>query len=133
MNERYKPSSRMNITSLVDVTFMLLIIFMIASPLIQGKIDLSLPKSKAAKHYEGERLKISLSTDKVVYIDEDPYSLEEFPKKLAKIKENREIKAVSFAADEEVTYGLVMKVIGEIKKVGISNLGLIAIPATEEK
>ncbi len=123
----------MNITSLVDVTFMLLIIFMIASPLIQGKIDLALPKSSAAKHYEGERLTIALSKNKVVYIDKEPYTLEEFPEKLAEIQETQKVDAVSFAADKDVEYGLVMKVIGEIKEVGISNLGLIAIPESEKR
>ncbi|HHH80805.1 MAG TPA: protein TolR, partial [candidate division Zixibacteria bacterium] len=49
LREKYQPSSQLNLTSMVDIIFMLLIIVIITAPLMHAQVDLSLPKSSAAK------------------------------------------------------------------------------------
>lgn len=118
----------MNITSLVDITMMLLIIFMIASPLMHGKVDITLPKSKAAHTYEERATVISITKDEIIYVDKTPIPVKEFPNRIKELKEIKKIDEVSLKADEGLHYGLVMEVIGYIKEAGIENLGLVAIP-----
>ncbi|MBN1754935.1 biopolymer transporter ExbD [bacterium] len=127
-NRKYTATSRMNITSLVDITMMLLIIFMIASPLMHGKVDLNLPKSRAAHSYEEEATVISISKDRIIYVGKTPMSIDEFASKIKELKEVRNISQVNLKADEGLNYGLIMEVIGYIKEAEIENLGLVAIP-----
>ena len=118
----------MNITSMIDVVFMLLIIFMIAAPLMRAEVDVNLPKSAAAKFKEETAVTISVTEAGEIYIGKTRVGIEEFPDEIKRLAESGNITSVSLKGDEKLNYGLIMRVVGYIKEAGIENLGLVATP-----
>jgi len=118
LREKYQPSSQLNLTSMVDIIFMLLIIVIITAPLMHAQVDLSLPKSSAAKVADESTITISIKQDGSVFLGNTRVSIEKLPRLLWKLRQE----------DEKVEYGIVMEVIGAIKDAGIEDLGLVALP-----
>jgi len=118
----------MNITSMMDVVFMLLIIFMIAAPLMRAEVDVKLPKSTAARVKDQTNITVSITMDGKIYIGKTRVSIEEFPAEIEKITSSGQVTSISLKGDEAINYGLIMKVVGYIKDAGIENLGLVAEP-----
>lgn len=126
--DRYKAQIQMNITSMMDVVFMLLIIFMIAAPLMRAEVDVKLPKSTAARVKDQTNITVSITMDGKIYIGKTRVSIEEFPAEIEKITSSGQVTSISLKGDEAINYGLIMKVVGYIKDAGIENLGLVAEP-----
>ncbi len=126
--DRYETSAQMNLTSMVDILFMLLIIVMITAPIMHAQVDLSLPKSSAAHITDESTATISVKSDGTIYLEQTQISLDDIPKKLWKLKQTKNLKSVALRADKKIDYGTVMKVIGAIKEGGIDDLGLVALP-----
>ena len=128
LREKYQPSSQLNLTSMVDIIFMLLIIVIITAPLMHAQVDLSLPKSSAAKVADESTITISIKRDGSVFLGNTRISIEKLPRLLWKLRQERRLTSVALRADEKVEYGIVMEVIGAIKDAGIEDLGLVALP-----
>ncbi|RKZ29194.1 protein TolR [bacterium] len=128
LREKYQPSSQLNLTSMVDIIFMLLIIVIITAPLMHAQVDLSLPKSSAAKVADESTITISIKRDGSVFLGNTRVSKEKLPRLLWKLRQERRLTSVALRADEKVEYGIVMEVIGAIKDAGIEDLGLVALP-----
>jgi len=128
LREKYQPSSQLNLTSMVDIIFMLLIIVIITAPLMHAQVDLSLPKSSAAKVADESTITISINQDGSVFLGNTRVSIEKLPRLLWKLRQERRLTSVALRADEKVEYGIVMEVIGAIKDAGIEDLGLVALP-----
>jgi len=128
---KYRTISEINVTSLVDVTMVLLIIFMITAPLMRSGIEVELPKSKAddLKPYEG--VVVTLTKDGSIKVNDEPVKLEHFDVKLLQIYAATSRKVVMLQADKEVPYGRVIQLMDRIKGAGINNLGLIVQPEKE--
>jgi biopolymer transport protein TolR len=126
--DKYKTQIHMNITSMMDVVFMLLIIFMIAAPLMRAEVDVKLPKSAAARVKDNSNLSVSITMSGDIFIGNEQITIDEFPEAIKKIASAGAITSVSLKGDESIDYGLVMKVVGYIKDAGIENLGLVATP-----
>jgi biopolymer transport protein TolR len=131
-NSKYRIISEINVTSLVDVTMVLLIIFMITAPLLRSGIEVELPKSKAddLKPYEG--VVITLTREGTIKLNDETAKLENFEVKLLKIYAASSRKMVMLQADKEVPYGKVIQIMDRIKGAGINNLGLIVQPEKEK-
>ena len=128
MRKRRRPVALLNITSLVDVALTLLVIFMIASPLIQNQIEISLPQSSAKELTTEEALVISITSDGRVYLANKVINPKELPSHLKKIKEQKGLIAISIRGDKKTNYGLVMEVMGYIRDAGIEDVGLVVLP-----
>ena len=119
-----KSLSEINVTSLVDVTLVLLIIFMITSPLMQMGIQVNLPRASSKAIETKGNLTITVRKDATVYVDDRliPISSlgEEFASGLAEGK-----KGVIIRADQAVPYGAVIRVLDVTRKAGIHDVGLI--------
>ncbi len=127
-NGKYRIISEINVTSLVDVTMVLLIIFMITAPLMRSGIEVELPKSTAEdlKPYDG--VVVTLMRDGTIKLNDAKVRLENFEVKLLQLYANSRRKMVMLQADTEVPYGKVIQVMDRIKAAGINNLGLIVQP-----
>ena len=126
--------SEINIVPLVDVILVLLIIFMVASPMMVQGIDVKLPKASAEALPGNEnQLIISIDHEMKVYINEHELSIALLPQKLAAILENIKEKNVYLKADKQVPYGIVVNVMSQIKKAGVDNLGMLTLPDDEDK
>ncbi|MEN9787010.1 MAG: hypothetical protein RLZZ299_2274 [Pseudomonadota bacterium] len=99
----------LNVTPLVDVVLVLLIIFMVVTPMLSAGIDVKLPKTKTASEEKdmGQHLVVSVRDDGVVFVDRDPVPMDQL---VARVTEVRASRSLLLKGDETVTYGQVRKV-----------------------
>ncbi len=121
---RYSSISEINITSLVDVMMVLLIIFMLTAPFIQAGIKVQLPKVKSTVIKETEGVMLAVTREGDVYLNDRKVERDQMEESLRNLKVAGE-ERVFVRADKEVPYGVVMEVIGQVKAVGIDEVGLI--------
>jgi biopolymer transport protein TolR len=123
--------SDINVTPLVDVMLVLLIIFMVTAPMMTQGVDVKLPESSApAIPSDDERLVVTVTQDRKIYINDNLVEPGELESKLAAITENRlDRKGVFLRADEQIPYGYVMEVMGLIRQAGIDQIGMVTEPA----
>ena len=121
---KYSSISEINVTSLVDVTMVLLIIFMLTAPFIQAGIKVKLPKAKSTVIKETEAVVISVNKEGEIFLNNEKVDKDVFGDALMTLKVAGEDR-VFVRADEDVSYGVVMEVIGEVKSVGINDVGMI--------
>lgn len=122
---KFSSLAEINITSLVDVTMVLLITFMLTAPFLQAGVKLNLPKAKAKVIEEKEGVTISIKEDETIYIGKKPVEWNDFTSELRKALDSTAPR-VFLRADKDTRYGIVMKVIARVKILGIEDLGLIA-------
>jgi biopolymer transport protein ExbD/biopolymer transport protein TolR len=115
-----------NVTSLVDVAFVLLIIFMITAPIMQGGVDVQLPRAEARPLQPKEGLVVSVDREGRIYVDESPLSYEDFKATFAAIVSRRNPSGVYLRSDERAMYGQVVRVLAVIQAAGINEVGLVA-------
>ena len=125
---QYKSLSEINVTNLVDVTMVLLIIFMITAPLLRSSIEVELPKAKTDTQKMREGILITYTRDGSIYIDSEKVLQKDFENRLIKKWSASGQTQVLLSADKEVSYGKVVNFMDRIKAVGISNLGLVIEP-----
>src|SRR5690606_31105764 len=124
-------NAEINITNLVDVAFVLLIIFIITAPILQGGIEVDLPEADAAPLDHSESVIVSIDAQKRIYVGEaEVKSLDELEQVLSVFVGDGRDKPVDFKADKAVPYGEVMSVLGVIMYLGLENVGLPVIPRT---
>jgi len=121
---KYSTVSDINVTSLVDVVLVLLIIFMLTAPFIQAGIKVKLPKAKSTVIKETDAVVISVNKDDEVFINNEKVENDKLGAALSTLKTIGE-ERVFIRADQDVAYGSVMRVIGEVKAAGINDVGMI--------
>jgi biopolymer transport protein ExbD/biopolymer transport protein TolR len=114
-----------NVTSLVDVAFVLLIIFMITAPIMQGGVDVQLPRTEALPIQPKEGLAITLDQDGVIYIDDDPLTYDEFRGSFQAIVEANDPQGVYFRGDSRASWGDAARVLAVIRSAGIEDVGIV--------
>jgi len=121
--------SEINVTPLVDVMLVLLIIFMVTTPLMEQGVKVDLPKTKAQSMTSQEqKLILTVTKERKIYLGKT-----EIPEKdlLAKLKANDRVKKereVYLHADQALPYGVVVNVMGVLKQAGVETLGMITDP-----
>jgi biopolymer transport protein ExbD/biopolymer transport protein TolR len=115
-----------NVTSLVDVAFVLLIIFMITAPIMQGGVDVQLPRAEARPIPAKEGMVVSVDREGRIFIDETRVSYNDFRITFSALVQSRKPKSVYLRADRRVPYGDVVRVLAVIRVSGISDVGLVA-------
>jgi biopolymer transport protein TolR len=115
-----------NVTSLVDVAFVLLIIFMITAPIMQGGVDVQLPKAEARPMTAKEGMVVSVDQNGRIFIDETAVSARDFSLTFPALVKSRKPKSVYLRADRRVPYGAVVRVLATIRTSGVSDVGLVA-------
>ena len=123
---RVQLNADINVTSLVDVAFVLLIIFMITAPMMQGGVDVRLPQAEARPLEAHEGLVVTVDRSGRVFVDESPFSYEDFRAGFRAIVSRRRPSGIYLRADRGVPYGEVVKVLAVIRASGVQNVGLVA-------
>ncbi len=118
--------SDINVTSLVDVAFVLLIIFMITAPIMQGGVDVQLPRAEARPLQPKEGLIVSVDRQSRIYVDDTPLSYEDFRATFQAIVSARQPSGVYLRADRRVSYGDVVRVLAVMRASGVADVGLVA-------
>lgn len=125
---RYTNLSEINVTSLVDVTLVLLIVFMITAPLIRSGMQVDLPKAAAKEIDPGEAIVLTVDKEGQLYWNKEKINLAVLRQRLEKRKASNRLKPVLLQGDKQVPYGRVIEVMDIIKALEIGKLGLILKP-----
>ena len=120
--------AEINITPFVDVVLVLLVIFLITAPMMLGGIDVRVPKTETRTSRPEERLVLTVTRDRGVYMENQPISLDRLSRVLGGVVKRNPKAAVFLKADEAVAYGVVMKVMDVIKKAGVDRVGMVTEP-----
>jgi biopolymer transport protein ExbD/biopolymer transport protein TolR len=127
--EGKKVNSNINVTPMVDVMLVLLIIFMVITPMLNNKVNVDLPVANAAIVMENankeDAITVAVTRDGRAYLGGDQVNLDDLGPKIAAKLENKTDKQVFLRADIRANYGKVMDTVDQIRAAGVSNLGLL--------
>ncbi len=126
--------SDINVTPLVDVMLVLLIIFMVTAPMMTQGVDVNLPKT-TAKALRQESQPIVVTIDKTGHITLDKLIVSEalLFEQLSKHSEEEKKNPIFLRADENVPYGVVVRVMADIKRAGFDKLGMVTEPSDKKE
>lgn len=116
--------TNIDVTPLVDLTFILLIVFMVTAPAMESRVTLPLMDANEPNP-KIQNVTISLDDRGTIYLDREVISLESLTKALKKIKQ--EGKAFAIRADQTRLYGEVMNIMKAVKEAGIENVDLVTL------
>jgi biopolymer transport protein TolR len=125
---RFELNADINVVSLIDVMLLLLVIFMITAPMMQGGIDLTLPAAESKPLESKDGLTISVNKTGEIFIDEVKYSLPEFRTIIRTYNKNRLRNGVYLRGDKGVDYGIMLQVMAVLRQNGVDAVGLVAQP-----
>lgn len=121
--------SEINVVPLVDVILVMLIIFMVASPMMQRGLDVNLPESRRADPLVSERLFVTVPlafrTERVVQVGDDPVRMGALAERMRLEMVDREQKNVFLRGDGEITYRELVSVMDLLKDAGVQEVGLV--------
>jgi biopolymer transport protein TolR len=127
--------AEINVVPYIDVTLVLLIIFMITTPLLQTGVDVDLPNAEAKTVEPKKDPPIIVSIDKLgqFFIDigdhqEVPVQEEEVLTRVAAVIRNKPETPVFIRGDKDVDYGKVVTVMAALKSAGVPSVGLMTSP-----
>lgn len=123
-------NSEINVTPLVDVCLVLLIIFMVVTPMLQKGVPVNLPvTSDPEKTPDTEKqLQISVKADGSVYLGSNVIRKDQVESSLQEIHGKTPDREIAVKGDKLVKYGDVLDVLKACREVGFNNVGLIAQP-----
>ena len=128
----YGAMATINITSLVDVTLTLLIIFMLTAPYIQGGVEVNLPEADTRNVVVKEGPVISITSNRKVFFQEQAIEMADLELMLMPYEDQKDEVPVYLRCDEEVPYGFVLKVMAAIEVQGFLNLSLVTDQAAQD-
>ena len=125
--------AEINIIPLVDVTLVLLLIFMLTAPLMYRGIDVNLPKTSGKPTAVEERMVLTLTREQTVYLNSDkkPIPLATLEQTLRDLFKNRQDKTLYLRADQALQYGFVVETMDRVRRAGIERLGMVTEPVRE--
>ncbi|HEY8560063.1 MAG TPA: biopolymer transporter ExbD [Pyrinomonadaceae bacterium] len=126
-------NSEINVTPMVDVMLVLLIIFMIVTPLLQQGVSVNLPREMNSPDEDQDIAKedaviVAIPDNNNFYIGKNPYPLEELGEKIKNLMKDKapDKRIVYIKSGVEVDYGTVVKAIDQVRKQDIDKVGLVA-------
>lgn len=126
--DRYTSLSEINVTSLVDVTLVLLIVFMITAPLLRSGMKVDLPQTVAKEIDPKESVVLTVNEAGDIFWDKEKINLTVLRDRLEKRKLSNRLQPILLQGDKNVAYGSIIAVMDIIKELEIPNVGLVLKP-----
>jgi len=126
--ERVALNAEINVVSLIDVMMLLMVIFMITAPIMQGGVDVSLPKAEARPLEPKSGLVVTVDRAGRIHVEEASLTFDEFRASFKALAAERGKQGVYLRADQGVEYGSVVRVLAVMRASGIADVGLVAEP-----
>ena len=125
------PMAEINVTPLVDVVLVLLIIFMVTAPFLQGGLEVDLPKVATKGLDVREGLIISVRRGGTIAVGERVVPMGQLEDALQRARAKE--RPVYLKADQSVPYGDIVSLIATLRRAGVASLGLVTQPAEEKR
>ena len=131
MNQRTRkrrPIAEINITPFTDVILVLLVIYMITTPLIlQSRINVNLPQAGSGKvKAAAKQINVTLTDKNLIYLEDAPVTKEQLKERVRVLhKDNPALKVILFS-DKSVRFRDIVTVLDALKEIGVRNLGIAA-------
>ncbi len=133
---RRAPMADINVTPFVDVMLVLLIIFMVTAPLLVTGVPVELPESRAnALEQPQEPIEIAIDQSGTTFIDGTPVASSELPARLEEIagaQDAAKPRQIMLRGDTSISYGQMMRVMGELNRVGLNSVSLVTTGSSGE-
>jgi len=120
--------SEINVTPFVDVMLVLLVIFMVTTPLMQSGIGVDLPQAETDTAPAEDGLRVTVQADRYISIDNSVINVNLLENRLRNAFVGKPKKIVYLQADKNLPYGFVVQVMDIIKKTGVEVIGLMTEP-----
>ena len=126
-----RPLAEINVTPFVDVVLVLLIIFMVTAPFLQGGLQIDLPKVAAHGLDVRNGLIVSVRADQTVAIGNRVVAMSQFEDALERA--GAADRPVFLKSDRRVPYGVIVELIARLRRSGVASLGLVTEPPTKKR
>jgi len=123
--------AEINIIPLVDVVLVLLLIFMLTAPMMYRGIDVNLHKAAAKPTAVEERMILTVTKDRTLYLNDKPIALATLEPQLLEAFKSRTDKTLYLKADAGLAYGAVIETMDRVRRAGIERLGMVTEPTRE--
>ncbi|MFB3915292.1 MAG: ExbD/TolR family protein [Terriglobales bacterium] len=128
-DEGSKVNSNINVTPMVDVMLVLLIIFMVVTPMLQKGVSVDLAKTNNPQQMpdadKEDSLLVAVTRDGKVFFGADQILPDQLTNKVKDRLANRSDKRVFIKADARAKYGSVVEVVDNVRSAGVDQLGLL--------
>ena len=122
--------SGINVTPLVDVMLVLLVIFMVTTPMMSQGVSVDLPNASGSSLPQDEKaIVVTVTVDGHTFLNDDEFSLDDITAKLQAIEQEKPGTLVYLRADHDASYGTVVGVMAALKAAGVERLGMMTEPA----
>ena len=123
--------AEINIIPLVDVVLVLLLIFMLTAPMMYRGIDVNLPKAASKPTAVEERMILTVTKDRALFLNDKPVPLTTLETQLRDAFKGRTDRTLYLKADAGLAYGAVIETMDRVRRAGIERLGMVTEPIRE--
>jgi biopolymer transport protein ExbD/biopolymer transport protein TolR len=126
--DRLALNAEINVVNLIDVMLLLLVIFMITAPMMQGGVDIALPKAEARPLESKGGLVVTVNRRGEILVGDTRMSFREFRAAFRTLAAQQSREGIYLRADANVGYGLVVQVLAVMRAAGVGDVGLVTEP-----
>src|ERR671934_2002073 len=126
--ERFGLNADINVVNLIDVMLLLMVIFMITAPMMQGGVDIALPRAEARPLEARSGLVVTVNRSGDIHVGESRLTYQEFRASFRALASRRGKEGIYLRADRTVPYGTVVRVLAVMRSAGVGDVGLVAEP-----
>jgi biopolymer transport protein TolR len=127
-SRRVKIAPDINVTSLVDVTMVLLIVFIISAPFMRAGVRVDLPKAEARESQPQRAIIIAVDRAGELFLNQEKVTMENLAVKITQLRARAPNLPILIEGDAAVAYGQVIKIMDAVRRAGIENVGLVLEP-----
>jgi biopolymer transport protein TolR len=125
--------AEINVIPLVDVVLVLLLVFMLTAPMMYRGIDVNLPKTSSKPTAIEERLVLTISKDRLLYLNERPLPLTTLESRLRELIRDLADKTIFIKADKDLAYGYVVETMDRVRRAGVERVGMVTEPLVKRE
>ncbi len=122
---RLHLNAEINVVSLIDVMMLLLVIFMITAPLMQGGVDVKLPVADARPLESKSSVVITVDRNGRIFLDRDAMTYGEFSAAAKTLLQKAKQQGVTVRADARASVEMLLRVVAVIRNAGVTSVGLV--------